>query len=128
MVGCRRWEDDGPYVFWFPYRRNERHYVLDLQTSRWLLNEDPESFFPLLPSVCFNTKRKQFAEGVQIHIPVALRECGVIGLRSLFPGVNFRNHTYAPTSRDFLHIPTAHSPPSLLLKFPVPGIRDRSGL
>ncbi|XP_071852043.1 uncharacterized protein [Apostichopus japonicus] len=35
-------------VAWFPYGLNERKYLLDLQSGRWLLNKDPESFFPML--------------------------------------------------------------------------------
>ncbi|XP_071851441.1 uncharacterized protein [Apostichopus japonicus] len=35
-------------VFWYPYDPNERNYRLDLQSGRWLLYKDPESFFPML--------------------------------------------------------------------------------
>ncbi|XP_071853443.1 uncharacterized protein [Apostichopus japonicus] len=35
-------------VFWNPYGYDERKYRLDLQSGRWLLNKDPDSFFPML--------------------------------------------------------------------------------
>ncbi|XP_071853430.1 uncharacterized protein [Apostichopus japonicus] len=35
-------------VFWDPYGYDERKYLLDLQSGRWLLNKDPDSFFPML--------------------------------------------------------------------------------
>ncbi|XP_071851997.1 uncharacterized protein [Apostichopus japonicus] len=33
-------------VFWIPYGNKERQYRLDLQSGRWRLHKDPESFFP----------------------------------------------------------------------------------
>ncbi|XP_071851467.1 uncharacterized protein [Apostichopus japonicus] len=36
------------HVFWNPYGLNEREYLLDLQSGRWLLFKDHESFFPML--------------------------------------------------------------------------------
>ncbi|XP_071853487.1 uncharacterized protein [Apostichopus japonicus] len=35
-------------VFWDPYGFDERKYRLDLQYGHWLLNKDPDSFFPML--------------------------------------------------------------------------------
>ncbi|XP_071850692.1 uncharacterized protein [Apostichopus japonicus] len=35
-------------VVWLPCGNNERRYLLDLQSGRWLLNKDHDSFFPML--------------------------------------------------------------------------------